>query len=206
MLSMVLVASAQALFFNIAEHDVAWARAALGNLSWADTFLQKGTLWLAFVGASLATHHDKHICIDVLPRLVSTRAAAMMRTFSSFVAGLVAFVLARVFFQACLVADVAVPFEYEVLGSDGPVHVCDAAASTPHDVGRPVLLCSLRGVLSLIHVRVSSGAGIAQLIVPLMFVLIGLRLLGRSIQVGLTLTRGDTASRAGPPKAPEDAK
>ena len=53
LLAMVLVASAQALFFNIAERDVAWAQSLLDGLSWADTFLQKGTLWLALIGLAL---------------------------------------------------------------------------------------------------------------------------------------------------------
>jgi TRAP-type C4-dicarboxylate transport system permease small subunit len=185
LLSMVLVASAQALFFNIAERDVAWARAALDGLSWADTFLQKGTLCIAFLGASLATHRDKHICIDVLPRMVSPRVAVMMRTFSSFVAGLISLLLGYAFFRACLVADAAVPFEYEVLGPGGPVHVCDAATGALNGTSRPDVLCSVRALLSQLRVPVSSGGGIAQLIVPLMLTLIGLRLLMRSVALVL---------------------
>lgn len=52
LLSMIVVATVQAVLFNIAQHDVAWAAKALMSVDWADTYLQKGTLWLAFVGAS----------------------------------------------------------------------------------------------------------------------------------------------------------
>jgi hypothetical protein len=46
-------------------------------------------------------------------------------------------------------------------------------------------LCALRAGLSALGVPVSSGAGIAQLIAPLMFVLIGVRLLGRGLRLAL---------------------
>lgn len=190
MLSMVLVASAQALSFNIAERGVAWAQSLLESLSWADAFLQKSTLWLAFVGASLATYQDKHIAIDVLPKLASPRGRALMRIFASFAAGVIALVLARVFYQACLVADAAVPFDYEVLTPNGPAHVCDVAQSVLGRTARPDVLCALRSGLAAIGVPVSSGEGIAQLIAPVMLVLIGVRLLGRSVVVALTLLRG----------------
>jgi TRAP-type C4-dicarboxylate transport system permease small subunit len=192
LLTMVLVASAQALFFNLAERDMAWARGALNAFSWADAFLQKGTLWLAFIGASLATHHDKHIAVDVLPRLASPRVSAAMRAFSSFASGLVAFALAAVFFQACIVADAAVPFEYEALTPNGPRHVCDVPASAPSGVDRPDLLCAARAGLSWLGVGVSSGSGVAQLIAPLMFAVIGVRLLARAVALGLATLHGTT--------------
>lgn len=195
LLSMVLVASLQALFFNIAEQDVAWARAALDGLSWADTFLQKGTLWLAFLGASLATHQDKHIAIDVLPKLSSPKASGVMRLFASFASGVIAFVLAYVFLQACLVADAAVPFDYEVLTPEGPAHVCDGASDAIGEVSKPVAFCALRSFLGALGIAVSSGAGIAQLIAPLMFLMIGFRLLGRSVLTALSLLRGDDPAR-----------
>jgi TRAP-type C4-dicarboxylate transport system permease small subunit len=190
LLSMVLVASAQALSFNIAERGVAWAQWLLESLSWADSFLQKGTLWLAFLGASLATYQDKHIAINVLPKLASPRARALMCVFASFASGVIALILARVFYQACVVADAAVPFAYEVLTSDGPAHVCDAADGDLGRTARPEVFCALRSGLAALGVPVSSGEGIAQLIAPLMLVLIGARLLARSVIVALALFRG----------------
>ena len=43
LLSMIVVATVQAVLFNIAQHDVAWAAKALMSVDWADTYLQKGT-------------------------------------------------------------------------------------------------------------------------------------------------------------------
>jgi TRAP-type C4-dicarboxylate transport system permease small subunit len=197
LLGMVLVASLQALFFNIAERDIAWARAALGALSWSDAFLQKGTLWLAFIGASLATQQDKHIAIDLLPKLVRPRLSALMRCFACLASGLIAFLLAGVFFQACIVADAAIPLDYEILTPRGPAHICDAASSELQTAQRPWLLCSLRAGLAALHIPVSSGTGIAQLIAPLMLLVIGVRLLARSIALGTAFFRGPDAVGAG---------
>jgi len=204
LLAMVLVASAQALFFNIAERDVAWARAALDALSWADTFLQKGTLWLAFIGASLATHQDKHIAIDVLPKLSSARTATGMRAFAALGTGVIALLLGWVFYQACVVADAAVPFDYEVLTPDGPMHVCDAAAGAIQGTDRPGIFCALRSGLAAVGVPVSSGGGIAQLIAPVMFVVIGVRLLGRSVALTLSLVGSDQGVDRKPPAGDQD--
>ncbi len=193
LLGMVVVASLQALFFNIAEHDISWARAALDAMSWSDAFLQKGTLWVAFLGASLATQKNKHIAIDLLPRLAPQRISAILRVFAAFGAGIIAFVLAKVFFQACLIADQAIPFDYEALTRDGQViHICDAAPDIAEKLGRPAFFCALRAGFTAIHIPVSSGEGMAQLITPLMFVAIGIRLIARSISIVIAHTRGVT--------------
>jgi TRAP-type C4-dicarboxylate transport system permease small subunit len=190
LLAMVLVASAQALLFNLAGRDLGWARMLLDELGWADSFLQKGTLWLAFLGASLATHQNKHIGVDVLPRLSSGRRRAGLESFAALGAGVIALLLAGVYFEACLVADAAVPFEYEHLTTQGPTHVCDAAPSELLGTSRPALLCTLRAGLAALGISVSSGAGIAQLIAPVMFIVIGLRLLARGVRQGLSCLRG----------------
>lgn len=180
LLAMVFVASLQAVFFNIAERDIAWARAALDAFSWADMFLQKGTLWLAFVGASLATHYDRHIAIDVVAKFARPAVSRGLRLFASLGAGVLSFVLAYVFYQACLVADSQVPLDYEVLTPEGRSHVCDAPAAALGDTERPALFCALRSALGALGIPVTSGGGAAQLIVPLMFLVIGVRLLARA--------------------------
>lgn len=43
------------------------------GLLWADPFLRYAVLWLAFIGASIATYEDRHINIDVLTRLLSPK-------------------------------------------------------------------------------------------------------------------------------------
>lgn len=180
-MAMVLVASLQALFFNIAERNVGWAQAMLESLDWADAFLQKGTLWLAFVGASLATYHDKHIAIDVLPRLMAPPVRRVMRVVALAGAGAVAFLLAKVFYDACLFADASVPFDYEVLTPRGPEHVCDAAPGDLGSASAPIVLCGLRSAFAAIGVPITSGGGAAQLITPLMFLVIGTRLWARAV-------------------------
>ncbi len=192
LLAMVVVASLQAFFFNVAERGVGWAAASLEAMSWADTFLQKGTLWLAFVGASLATHDDKHIAIDVLTKVTSPRVGATMRAVAALASGVIAFVLARVFYDACLASDAAVPFDLELLTNDGAKHVCDVTAAELGNDARPGILCALRGGLAAVGIPVASGAGIAQLIVPVMFLVIGARLVARGVGLSLALARGET--------------
>jgi C4-dicarboxylate transporter DctQ subunit len=46
------------------------------GLVWADPFLRLSVLWLGFIGASLATQHDKHIRIDLMGRFLSPKTAA----------------------------------------------------------------------------------------------------------------------------------
>src|SRR4051794_29642438 len=74
LLLMVLVAGFAALIRNLTRFDIAWANEMLTNMDWADSLLRKATMWLAFLGASLATYHRKHIGIDVLLMLAPKRA------------------------------------------------------------------------------------------------------------------------------------
>ena len=60
---------------------LAFAQVVLRNvfsvgLVWGDPVLRNAVLWLAFIGASLATQQDKHIRIDLLGRYLKPRAAA----------------------------------------------------------------------------------------------------------------------------------
>lgn len=181
LLSMIVVATVQAVLFNIAQHDVAWAAKALMSVDWADTYLQKGTLWLAFLGASLATHEDKHIAIDVLTKFLSPKADRIVRFVVSAATAVVCVVLSRVFLQAGLAADATIPFDYEVLTPEGGRHICDVASGLLGDRSRPGLFCAVRGAFSAIGIPSNSGAGIAQLIVPLMFLVIAARFVLRAI-------------------------
>jgi TRAP-type C4-dicarboxylate transport system permease small subunit len=195
LLAMIGVAAGQALWFNLAERGVDWAARILEASTWADPFLQKGTLWLAFLGASLATHEDKHFAIDLVTKVVPARTArAMLRT-ASFGAGLVSLALAGVFFHACVASDATVPFEYERLTADGRQHVCDVARATEDAAGRPEVFCGLRAALAFARIPVSTGAGAAQLIVPSVLVVIGLRLLARS--AGLLASRRELSGAHG---------
>ena len=85
LLLMLVMAFAQALLRNLTQVGVSWANTALEELGFADFILSKGTLWLAFLGASLAVRGDKHIAIDVVPRLVSPKARVIMRSLVGFI-------------------------------------------------------------------------------------------------------------------------
>jgi TRAP-type C4-dicarboxylate transport system permease small subunit len=45
-----------------------WRNLFSGGLFWADELLQHLVLWLGFLGASLATHEQRHLNIDILAR------------------------------------------------------------------------------------------------------------------------------------------
>lgn len=60
---MVIVGFAQVVLRNLFETGI----------SWADPMLRYTVLWLAFIGASLATKENRHINIDVLTRILSPK-------------------------------------------------------------------------------------------------------------------------------------
>ena len=176
LLAMIFVAAAQALLRNFSDMGVSWANGALHSIEWADQFLMKGTLWLAFLGASLATHDEKHIGIDILPRLAPPKIRAAMRGIVGVTVGVICFYYARVVMRTILNNAQEVPFDYEVLLDAGPAHICTApAASFSGELSRPDLFCSIRGALEGIGVPVATPEAVLELIVPAMFFLMAIR-------------------------------
>ncbi|CUS99576.1 TRAP transporter small permease [Candidatus Chrysopegis kryptomonas] len=53
---------------------------------WADPFLRYTVLWLAFIGASLATREDRHINIDVLTRFLTPKLKKLTSILTRFFA------------------------------------------------------------------------------------------------------------------------
>ncbi len=207
LLAMVVVAALQALLRNAANLGLETANALLEHLADADPFLQKGTLWLAFLGASLATHADKHIAIDVLPRLLGPRARSALRAIVSVASAVVAFYLARVFWMAVLNNAVERPLEYEVMGASGVRHVCDAPLSDLRDAGmsRPPLFCALRALLAWVGVAVETPGAAAQLIAPAGFLgMSGRFALGALRSAGEAWRGGGGAKAGSRPEAAED--
>jgi TRAP-type C4-dicarboxylate transport system permease small subunit len=181
LLAMIAVAALQALLFNVAEHGVSWAARLLEGMAWADAFLQKGTLWLAFLGASLATYENKHIGIDALVRLRTGRTATLLRLLAAVCSAVIACVLAFVFYRASLASDATTPVEYEVLTSHGRAHICDVVPSELGARARPGVLCALRATFGALGIPISTGSGAAQLVAPALLLLIALRLFGRAL-------------------------
>ena len=119
LIMMVLVAGFQAGIRNLTRFEIQWANDLLTDMEWADSFLRKGTLWLAFVGASIATHRHKHICIDVLLRIAPARSKYWMLAIGGVLAGLITIGLTFSFSEAVALNLTERPVEYELLGADG---------------------------------------------------------------------------------------
>jgi TRAP-type C4-dicarboxylate transport system permease small subunit len=194
LLLMLVVAFAQAFLRNLSNYGVGWANVALGWIDWADFIISKGTLWLAFLGASLAVHADKHISIDIVPRLVSPKARIVMRGVSSLIASAICFALARAFWTAVLINGDELPADFAVLDLSGNVHVCDASAQMLTDSGvhKPGFFCAIRAGFLGLGVRLETPGAMFQLIAPVMLVFMSLRLLGQGVWELVRVAKGDT--------------
>lgn len=184
LLLMIVIAATQAVLRNLTNLEVDFANVALGHMTWADSFLQKGTLWLAFFGASLSTFDEKHIAIDILPRLSPPRMKQLLRAIVSMFGAVVCFYLGRVFWLSVLNNAVEVPLAYSVLGLDDEmIHICEAPAQLLADVGlsRPDMFCGIRTLIEVFGAKMSTPDISLQLIVPTLFIFIAVRFLMRSM-------------------------
>ncbi len=66
-----------------------------GGFLWADPFLRHLVLWIGFLGASLATHQEKHINLDILTRFLKPRWVIGFHVITNLFAGGVCYFLAR---------------------------------------------------------------------------------------------------------------
>lgn len=193
LLSLVVVASAQSLLRNIADQDVSWANDALLSMGWADPFMEKATLWLAMLGASLATHYDKHIGIDILSRIAKPKARAAMRGTVSVFAGITSFYFARVVLAALLNKAGRIPGEYAVYNAnDETVHICIGSATDISNAGvvRPDLFCAGRSFFDSFGLTVNTPERMMDLLVPAMFCIIAARLLAIGIHAFMRIPEG----------------
>ncbi len=184
LLIMIVVAAAQATLRNLTNFDLDFANVALERMAWADSFLQKGTLWLAFFGASLSTYDEKHIAIDVLPRLSPPRMKQLLRAIVSTFGAVTCFYLGRVFWLSVLNNAMEIPLEYSVLGTnDEMVHICEASSQVLADAGlsRPDIFCAIRNMLEVFGVQMSTPDVVLQLIVPSMFIFMAVRFILRAM-------------------------
>ena len=199
LLSMVLVAGFSAGIRNLTRFDIPWASAILTDMWWADSYLRRGTLWLAFLGASLATYNHKHISIDVLVRIAPQHARYAMLAIASVAGGLITLALAYSFLSSVELNLIERPLEFEILSAEGQsIHVCDttqASVDAVEGVERPTAFCIVRSVLSAVGVPAETPGATFQLMVPLMCFIISLRLIAYGIGFGLTLREGPEAMR-----------
>jgi TRAP-type C4-dicarboxylate transport system permease small subunit len=199
LLSMVFVASFSAGVRNLTRFDIQWANHLLMDMEWADSFLRKGTMWLAFLGASLATHYRKHIAIDLLTRVAPLKAKYAMHALAGVACGVITIGLAYAFASACYLNLTERPIEYEMIGANGSMHVCDATAEQVkelEDFSRPAVFCVARTVLKAVGIPAETPGAAFQIIVPIMFIAIGLRFLMQGIEAGVALAQGEAAMEA----------
>ena len=85
LLTMILLAFLQVILRNFFSTSIFWG----------DTLLRHLVLWIAFIGASLATKEKRHINIDVLSRSLSKSAKRVTGIIVNFFASAVCFFLLR---------------------------------------------------------------------------------------------------------------
>jgi len=197
LLLMIVVAFAQALLRNLANASFTWANTGLSWIDWADFVLSKGTLWLAFLGASLAVHNDKHVAIDILPRLVRPSIRRVMRGLVGFIGAVICMYLARAFWAAVLINGQERPADFEILTLDGAVHICDATAAQLRgaDNAHAGVYCYLRAVFAACGAQIDTPGAAFQLIVPVMFVFMSVRYLGLGIETFASILRGEAPAK-----------
>ena len=184
LLLLVVVAALQSFFRNMADLGISWGADALSSMAWGDAFMEKATLWVAMFGASLATHYNKHIAIDVVARVAKPKARAVMRGVVLTFAGVTCFYFARVVLAALLAKAARIPAEYGVFAEDGStVHICLGSAEAIADAGyeRPNLFCALRSFLEGMNITVNTPERAMDLVVPAMFCVIGVRFVFKGI-------------------------
>ncbi|MFQ5483835.1 MAG: TRAP transporter small permease [Desulfobacterales bacterium] len=104
-------------FFLAVLISVAFSQIVLRNfwdtgLSWGDPLVRYLVLWIGFIGASLATKENKHICIELLPQSVQGVGNSLIKLInhliSALVCGLLTFAAFRFTQNEALFGDVAV--------------------------------------------------------------------------------------------------
>ena len=196
LLSMVFVAGFSAGVRNLTRFDVQWANELLTDMEWADSYLRKATMWLAFLGASQATHYRKNINIDVLLRIAPLKSKYIMHAIAGIVGGLITLALAFSLSAAVTLNLKERPIEYELLGNEGSIHVCDAKPEQLKElegVERPTVFCGVRAVLNLFTIPAETPGAAFQIVVPIMFIVIGLRFIGIGIGAAVAVHQGPAA-------------
>lgn len=198
LLSMVFVAFFSAGIRNLTRFDIEWANKILTDMEWADSFLRKATMWLAFLGASQACYYRKHISIDVLVRIAPVKQRFIMHAAAGVIAASITFAMSYSLWKAVELNLAERPIEYEMLTDSGSQHVCDA---TPEQLKNlegvevPSAFCGVRSVLKVFGVTAETPGAAFQLVVPFMFIVMGLRFLGVGIGTAIGIARGEESLR-----------
>ena len=92
------------------------------GLLWAESFLRVLVLWIALLGAMVATRERNHISIDILSRVLRPQQVVLLRVISFVFSGMICGVVAYHSF-------LFVSFEYEdgtIAFADVPVWICQS--------------------------------------------------------------------------------
>lgn len=196
LLSMVFVAGFSAAIRNLTRFDIQWAADLLTDLEWADSFLRKATMWLAFLGASQACYYRKHIAIDVLIRIAPLKQRYIMHAAAGIIAGCITFALAFSLGSAVKLNLAERPIEYEMLAENGSKHLCDGTKEELKNldgVEVPHVFCGIRSALKVIGITAETPGAAFQMVVPFMFIVMGLRFFGAGVSSGMAVLEGDEA-------------
>jgi hypothetical protein len=150
----------------------------------------------ASVARTRQTYYRKHISIDVLSRIAPLKPRWMMHAASGVIAGFIALALAFSLGAAVNLNLRERPIEYEMLGDNGSQHVCDATLAQLRQldgVEVPTLFCGVRAVLNGAGIPAETPGAVFQLIVPFMFVVMGMRFLGIGIGAAIAVLQGEDA-------------
>ena len=192
LLLMIVVAFAQAFLRNMTQEGYAWANAGLAWLDWADFILSKGTLWVAFLGASLAVHAEKHVAIDILHHVVSPRVRMIMRASVGYIGCVICVFLAKAFWAAVAVNGSETQASFEVMSNGETLHLCDATDAQLKEAGEErSFFCLVRGTLALVGAKMQTPGAAFQLIVPVAFAIMAARFLGIGINCTMRIINTD---------------
>ena len=208
LLIMIGAAFVQALLEVLAKRvGIDAAQSALESIGNIDHFLQTATLWLAFLGASLATHANKHIAIDVLDRLLGDNAKRIVKTITYLVAGLVSLALTWIFIEVIVKEGSILPAEMAAFQDGEEVHLCEARAEVlaDNDMSRPSLFCGVRAAFGAVGISMQAPRPALQFVVPILFFTISVRFLVRGVRYAMNDIDPEQAS-ATTPSLDEEAK
>lgn len=195
LLAMIGGGAAQAFCrFCATRLELEWANPALDSLAWVDSLLKLGTMWVALLGASLATRESRHIAIDVLPRLSPPKVRLAMQGVVGVVASVVAAVMSVAFWEQA--KKIAAEGEQTFYARGTQLHICEGTASELADAGlepAPVF-CAVRSVFETLGVVLESPRSAFLFIVPVIFVMIAVRLFANGIVAFIAIGKPVSAS------------
>jgi len=123
-----------------------------------------------------------------------------MRGLAGLIAALVALGLSYSFASAVYLNLTERPLEYEIMGAGGSsMHICEASDQMLKDLqikSVPTSFCAARKALSLIGIPAETPGAAFQIIVPIMFFIMSLRLFAQGIGAFMILSKGDAAIAA----------